>query len=380
MATLDITTNASNRDEFTKTFEISKKDNTTIRLATEGTYVDKDVLLTLNVRSVAGTIGGSATAGKATAVLTNTNSVATITNLSGKTAGTDYWGIKATATGTAGNYTPKYTVTTSGWLNSTVTGTAQTVNVTGDTTGQTIYIPKATLKWSNNNVLVNSAGYLPSGNTTLLTMNNATITSEGSVSTAPSVAVTNSTTMATTTTNTGFSFTVGGTPTNGSVQTKYKVTTAGYAALNTSGTNSGTVTVTPGVTGGKTVYIQAAVGKVNMSAGAGSCILQSSSNITTSDSNTSGVSVTFRGSGAVSATAAITTAGYTNTTTSFATGTSTSSGTKDLTKYITGVKIVAPSSGTRSFSIQVPNGNTTDFITFVFTVDSSGNVTVAGPD
>lgn len=50
------------------------------------------------------------------------------------------------------------------------------------------------------------------------------------------------------------------------------------------------------------------------------------------------------------------------------------------TYYLTGVKLAAPSSGTAKFDITVPNGNTTDFITFQFTVDSSGNVTVAGPD
>lgn len=45
------------------------------------------------------------------------------------------------------------------------------------------------------------------------------------------------------------------------------------------------------------------------------------------------------------------------------------------TKTITGVTITAPSSGTSTFGITVPNGNST--ITFVFSVDSSGNVTVA---
>jgi len=52
------------------------------------------------------------------------------------------------------------------------------------------------------------------------------------------------------------------------------------------------------------------------------------------------------------------------------------SGNATATKYITGVKITPG----KTFSIQVPNGNTTDYITFVFSVDSSGNVTVAGPD
>jgi len=37
---------------------------------------------------------------------------------------------------------------------------------------------------------------------------------------------------------------------------------------------------------------------------------------------------------------------------------------------------VPPTSGTRSFTITVPNGSTTEFIDFVFTVDSSGNVVI----
>lgn len=44
------------------------------------------------------------------------------------------------------------------------------------------------------------------------------------------------------------------------------------------------------------------------------------------------------------------------------------------TYYINGVTLTKPSSGTRTFSITVPNGSTT--ITFVFNVDTSGNVTV----
>ena len=208
-----------------------------------------------------------------------------------------------------------------------------------------------------------------------VTVGAATLGSEGSVTTVPSVAVTNSTTMATTTTNTGYSFTVGGTASNGTVQTKYKATTAGYTPV-VAATNGGTVSVTPGITGGTTVYIQKAVGSVTMTKGNGSCTLQTSTNVTTSDTNTSGVSVTFRGSGAVSATAKITTAGYTPTNTSFATGALTSSNTADLTKYITGVTLTAG----KTFSITVPNGSASDLITFVFTVDSNNNVSVAGPD
>lgn len=44
------------------------------------------------------------------------------------------------------------------------------------------------------------------------------------------------------------------------------------------------------------------------------------------------------------------------------------------TYYINGVTLTKPSSGTRTFSVVVPNGATT--ATFVFNVDTSGNVTI----
>ena len=122
-----------------------------------GTYYGKVVIGAVN-----GSIGGSPSSGSATAVITNTNSITTITDITGKTAGTDYWQIKATATGSAGSYTPKYTVNTAGWIASTVNGTAQTVSVTSDSTGKSIYIPKATFTTVNGNqIKVSSAGYIP---------------------------------------------------------------------------------------------------------------------------------------------------------------------------------------------------------------------------
>ena len=42
-----------------------------------------------------------------------------------------------------------------------------------------------------------------------------------------------------------------------------------------------------------------------------------------------------------------------------------------VSSYISGVTLVAPVSGTNSFSITVPNGDTT--VTFTFVVDSDGN-------
>lgn len=43
-------------------------------------------------------------------------------------------------------------------------------------------------------------------------------------------------------------------------------------------------------------------------------------------------------------------------------------------KAIPGVEITAPASGTKTFYVIVPNGSST--VTFTFTVDSSGNVTI----
>lgn len=162
-------------------------------------------------------------------------------------------------------------------------------------------------------------------------------------------------------------------------------------------TSKGVISVTAGTSAGTTptalnnltksatrVYIPAATGSITMTAGNGSCTYNStdSANITLSTTDTSGVKISFDGSGEVSA-VATTTAGYTPANNSYATGTSTSSGTQTTTRYVTGVTIVPPDNledNAREFSITVPNGSRSDFITFVFTVAYDGSVTVAGPD
>lgn len=52
-----------------------------------------------------------------------------------------------------------------------------------------------------------------------------------------------------------------------------------------------------------------------------------------------------------------------------------SSSTTTASLYISGVTLTAPSSGTRSFSVTVPNDNN-DTLTLTFTVDSNGNWTL----
>lgn len=133
------------------------------------------------------------------------------------------------------------------------------------------------------------------------------------------------------------------------------------------------------------IYIPEAKGSITLTAGSGYCDYNSTSsvNVVVSDTNTSGVAITFDGSGEVDGVAQVTTAGYTPINNSFAaTTTATKSDTASLTKYITGVTIEAPSTANtyNIFEITVPNGSPTDFITFRFSVDSSGNVFVDGPD
>ena len=72
----------------------------------------------------------------------------------------------------------------------------------------------------------------------------------------------------------------------------------------------------------------------------------------------------------MSATAKITTAGYTPTNNSFASGASTNSNEASLTKYITGATVTT----SKNFNITVPNGSGT--VTFNFAVDSNNNVLV----
>ena len=121
-----------------------------------------------------------------------------------------------------------------------------------------------------------------------------------------------------------------------------------------------------------------AAGSNAISGGTVSCSKTSSSNVTmsTSDTYTNGVTMTFTGSrAAATATAAITTAGYAETNASFATDTL-AADSATSTYYIQGVTLTTPSSGTRQFDITVPNGanNTT---TFYFCVDSSGNTRIS---
>ena len=106
----------------------------------------------------------------------------------------------------------------------------------------------------------------------------------------------------------------------------------------------------------------------------------SGSNVTLSNTN-NGVSVTAQGGGLASAsvTAICTQTGFAisgDTIGSITIDSGSSSTTTTASSYISGVTLNAPTSGTNTFSITVPNGSASNMITFTFNVDSNNNVTV----
>ena len=99
-------------------------------------------------------------------------------------------------------------------------------------------------------------------------------------------------------------------------------------------------------------------------------------NVTLSNTD-NGISVVATGGGTAHATAAgtVTQAGYVPLNGSFgSTEINASSASTTAQTYISGVTIVAPQTGSRTFSVTVPNGSTT--ATFTFHVDSDGNVVI----
>jgi len=100
-----------------------------------------------------------------------------------------------------------------------------------------------------------------------------------------------------------------------------------------------------------------------------------------STANNSGIAISATGGGTASVTAKATTdtVGYSGAAgTQLGTATlssGTDATTITTTKYLKEVTLVPPSSGTREFGIKVPNGEG-EYITWVFHVDNSGNVTI----
>ena len=172
-----------------------------------------------------------------------------------------------------------------------------------------------------------------------------------------------------------------------------KVTRAAYADTRTAGylPARASTTVLASATSSPSVTVNAATNtnyyfsmkKATMTV-AGTNTVTPSASVTGSQAtlvttNNSGISITATGGGtaSVKATAKTNVAGYAPANTEL--GTATLNATKKTTteeKFLKEVTLAAPSSGTREFGIKVPNGSTSEYITFVFHVDSSGNVTI----
>ena len=294
---------------------------------------------------------------------------------------------------TAGTITPSVAInnaSTYGFTTTQPSGTNGTNYLTIDPGGS------VTTKWkSTATATITTAGYIATGNKTATVEGTPTIaagtnyyvpiitpTFGGGAVTGSSTTAITVTGMSTSSNATSYYIDASstGSATRGVVT--YTNSAGAIAAHNATTALSAPSSATAINSSADRVYIPAAVGAVNMTAGNGSCAYSSANsiNITVSDTNTSGIQIGFTGSGQVTGTAAITTAGYAPLTNSFATSNATSSNESTATKYVTGVTLEAPTSGTRYFDITVPNGDGGDTITFRFTVDSSCNVTVAGPD
>lgn len=229
-----------------------------------------------SVAAVSGSIGGSASGGSATAAISNVNSMNTISDVSGKTAGTDYWAVKATATGSAGSYTPKYTVSTAGWIGFTVTGTAQSVSVSSDSTGKSIYIPKATFDKSGATVYCKTAGYIPAGSASsgVGTIGNGTVVASVSSNSGGSASMA-ATGFTASSSATNYYVTL--TTSAGSVKAKAVGGTSGYV---TSSTTNETAATSVAVSGNNTkLYIPAGSVTNNTSGGTSSGTINMGSQI-----------------------------------------------------------------------------------------------------
>ena len=148
-----------------------------------------------------------------------------------------------------------------------------------------------------------------------------------------------------------------------------QVTTAGWLDTGAMGTASANTTVyfpiteaTGSFSGTNTVTPSASI---------------SGTHVTLSNTD-NGISVTSTGGGTAAATASVVgqTSGYLPSGETIGSGTvNAPSATTTASSFISGVTLEAPQSGTRSFSVTVPNGQTTQTVTF--TVDSDGNVLVS---
>lgn len=158
-----------------------------------------------------------------------------------------------------------------------------------------------------------------------------------------------------------------------------------YIKINASGSGSSTITsagwLNAGSLGTATATnsyyfpVQSASGYIDATNDVTPTASLSGSNVTLSNTN-NGIYVTASGGATADnrITVKVSADGYVPVG-DFLTKSATSDAQTNAVSYISGVTLTKPTSGTRSFSITVPNGNST--VTFTFNVDSSGNVTIS---
>lgn len=159
-----------------------------------------------------------------------------------------------------------------------------------------------------------------------------------------------------------------------------KVSSAGYGTTTYYGATSNTSTV--GANASSNTYIPIKTTTLSFSGGGltGTGATVDKTNMTFSETNVSGVTITPKGTaGRTKVTYSADASGWVSvtngTTVSSAVAASTWNGT---VQYVSGVTIAKPSSGSRYFDITVPNGDA-GTVTFRFTVDSAGNTVVTSP-
>ena len=151
-----------------------------------------------------------------------------------------------------------------------------------------------------------------------------------------------------------------------------KVTTAGWFPTGALPAATSSTTYFP-VTGASFTFSGGALNNK-----AATATLSSGFITDTADNWHNGLTILAKGTAGRAAVTYTNTAGYyaahsSATNASSAVSASTWDGT---TYYIKGIKLTAPSSGKTCFDLTIPNGNTTDFITWHFEVDTAGNVLV----
>lgn len=234
---------------------ITGKTQLTANTTIDSTAVTTDYYMAVQTPEIAETVTATATID--TAGYISTGSKTDTTNVGSNASAVTYISVaKAGQTSSIDNNTNAVTVGTKSGNSYPLTNTMVS-KITTSTAGWT-----QTGTGSNESHSGTQVGTIAAAN----------LGSEGSVSSAPSVAVTTTPNGIVTVANSDYSVDVSATPTNGTVQTKYKATSAGYTPT-VSATNGGTVTVTPSTSGTGTTYIQAGVLKgevVNNTAGSAS--------------------------------------------------------------------------------------------------------------